>query len=152
MEVHSQLISADARRTELSSDYSRLEDHLTACENCAEESASMIELARELRGTQSAVTATNHLVRSTQMRVRERALQLREREERLSPLWISCTIASMWALISIPFLWEGFAWLGGHGRVANVIWQSGFVVAWLMPFGLAAALLLWLRGDKAIQH
>lgn len=77
---------------------------------------------------------------------------MRERQERISPLWISCAIASLWAMISIPFLWEGFAWLGSHGRVADLVWQSGFVVAWLMPFGLAAALLLWTRGDKAVQH
>jgi hypothetical protein len=55
-------------------------------------------------------------------------------------------------VLSIPLLWEGFAWIGNRGRVLDLVWQSGFVVAWLMPFGLIAALLLGTRGNKAIQH
>ena len=51
----------------------------------------------------------------------------------------------------MPLLWEGFAWIGNRGQVLDLVWQSAFVVAWLMPFGLIAALLLGTRGQKAIQ-
>ena len=139
-----QEVSAQQRR--------RLEEHLVACEACSEASRSMHEIANQLRSPQGGVNAGSYLVRTTQLRVRQRAMQMRERQERMSPLWISCAIASLWALISVPLLWEGFAWLGGRGMIADLVWQSSFVVAWLMPFGLVAALLLWTRGEKAIQH
>ena len=130
----------------------RLEEHLAACEACAEASRGMHEIANQLRSRAGGINAGSYLVRTTQLRVRQRAMQMRERQERMSPLWISCAIASLWALISVPLLWEGFSWLGGRGMVADLVWQSGFVVAWLMPFGLVAALLLWTLGEKAIQH
>ena len=128
-----------------------LEQHLRACDECVEAAESIIDVVSELRAGQSHVQASRYLVRATQARLYERGLQLREHQERSSPLWISCAIAFLWAVISVPLLWEGFSWIGNRGKMLDLVWQSAFVVAWLMPFGLIAAMLLGTRGNKAIQ-
>jgi hypothetical protein len=153
LETQSLMASPRTGRDEVSSSrLEQLEQHLRACDNCVEAAESIIDVVSELRAGHPDIQASRYLVRATQARLYERGLQLRERQEHTSPLWISCAIAFVWAVISIPLLWEGFAWIGNRGNLMSMVWQSAFVVAWLMPFGLIAALLLGTRGHKAIQH
>ncbi len=155
METQSLLASARTRNIEAEVSASRVEDleqHLRCCDNCVQAAEGIIDVVSQLRGAQTNIQAGRYLVRATQARLYERGLQLRERQERTSPLWISCAIAFLWAVISVPLLWEGFAWIGNRGKVLDLVWQSAFVAAWLMPFGLIAAMMLATRGQKAVQH
>jgi hypothetical protein len=153
METQALLASSRIRTEEVSSArLEHLEHHMRACDQCVDAAESIIEVVSELRAGHTNIQASRYLVRATQARLYERGLQVREGQERTSPLWISSVIAFLWAVLSVPLLWEGFAWIGNRGRVLDLVWQSAFVVAWLMPFGLIAALLLGTRGSRAIQH
>src|SRR5882724_4807658 len=127
METQSLLASARTRNNEAEISSSRLEhleQHLRACDNCVQAAGSIVDVVDQLRGAQTNIQASRYLVRATQARLYERGLQLRERQERTSPLWISCAIAFLWAVISVPLLWEGFAWIGNGGKVLDLVWQS----------------------------
>jgi len=69
----------------------------------------------------------------------------------MGPLWIACALAGLWALLSIPLIWEGAQWLAGHTNVSIVVWQTAAVFVWLMPAGLSVALGVWARGLQAVE-
>ena len=108
-----------------------LQSHLDTCPACCEHSES-IECARaEMRG--DVVYANPAMVRATQMRVRERAAEMRRQRETMRPLWISSALALVWAVLSMPLLWQGFAWLGRINHVPDLVWQTGFGIMALAP-------------------
>jgi uncharacterized membrane protein YqjE len=123
-----------------------LEQHLEGCAECAQ-SAALTERAIEaLRWV--AVSADPALVAATRQRVELRALELAERQARLLPLAVSCGLAALLSLVTLTYLWQGFAWLGEQWRLPALAWQAGFVSAWFLPTSLAAV-GLWMQSRTA---
>ena len=137
-------LSAKALVVDLDDDEQNwLEQHLSECPACVEEIALRKNMMSEMRIMP--MLASESLVRSTQLHVRERCMQLRLRETRMQPIWISCGLASAWTLFSTPFLWEEFDALGHMMRVPDLLWQMAFLVTWFTPAMMAAAVGFWLR-------
>lgn len=137
-------LSAKSLVSELNQDdRSWLERHVAACESCAEEIAVRNELLAQMRSIP--ISARECLVHSTQRRIRECCVQMRLRQTRMRPIWISCGLASFWALFSTPYLWEEFDAIGHMMRVPDMLWQMAFLVAWFTPAMTAAAVVFWLR-------
>jgi hypothetical protein len=42
----------------------------------------------------------------------------------------------------MPFLWQGFEWLGRTNKMPDVIWQTGFVIMALMPIAAVGTIAL----------
>jgi hypothetical protein len=76
------------------------------------------------------------------LRVRARAWELRQQQNNLRPLWISCVLAFTWAVVSMPFLWQGFEWLGRNQRLPEIVWQTGFVIMSLMPIAAVGTIAI----------
>jgi hypothetical protein len=77
-----------------------------------------------LQAASQEVVASRQLVRATQMRVRERAAEMEAQRERMSPLAVAVSIASVWALGSIPLTWEGFQMLATTWHLSTAVWQG----------------------------
>ncbi|MDP9264402.1 MAG: zf-HC2 domain-containing protein [Acidobacteriota bacterium] len=120
-----------------------LDEHLQGCAACAQSAALTQRAIGALRSV--AVSADRSLVELTQQRVRLRALELAERQERWLPLAVSCGFAALLSLVTLTYLWQGFAWMGEQWRLPALAWQAGFVSTWFLPTAVTAAALLWLR-------
>lgn len=135
------LVARDAQLSEQEEQF--LQTHLSECEPCSGQSEAIKNVTREMRG--SSVYANPTMVRATQMRVRARAAELRQQQETARPLWISSALALGWAVVSMPVLWQGFAWLGHTTRMPDLLWQSGFGVMALSPLTAVATIGLASR-------
>jgi predicted anti-sigma-YlaC factor YlaD len=125
------------------SQQTRLRAHLDGCAACRDYAQAAEQFVRSLRSVP--VAADLALVRTTQMRVRQRAHQLRHSQERMWLVWMSCVLVGLSTAITTPFLWRGFQWLGEWARVSSPVWQVGFMVFWISP-ALAASLIFLARG------
>lgn len=128
-----------------------LDLHVDGCTPCSAHRVALLETINGVHSQIGAVSASAALVRKTQSAVRHRAAQLQRDEERMGPLWIACMLAGLWALLSIPLIWEGTRWLAGHTSVSIFVWQTAAVFVWLMPAGLSVALGVWARGLRAVE-
>ncbi len=117
-----------------------LESHLAECHACARYAEQIAGVVGALRSV--SVVPRPGLVAVTQLRVRARAQELRERQERLRPLWIACAVAVLCSVVTTPYLWWGFEWLGHAIGVSDLLWQTGFVMSWTLPAILTAALVI----------
>lgn len=145
-EVHArarQLIAAARVEGISPSQQAWLEEHLETCGECAQEAAQTEQALEALRWV--AVSADPALVRATQQRVRQRAYELAERRARMLPFALSCGLAAALGLATLLPLWRGFEWIGESWGVPALIWQAGFLSAWLLPAVLTAVVMLWLR-------
>src|SRR3954470_19827538 len=87
-----------------------LQSHLAGCSACCEQSLAINSAVSEMRN--DVVYAQPAMVRATQLRVRARAAELHRQQETMRPLWIASALALAWAVMSMPLLWQGFAWMG----------------------------------------
>jgi hypothetical protein len=126
-----------------------LEQHLLDCPPCTEQSQQIDQSLNDMRQVSTSISATSALVRHTQLRVRQRAYELNQQDELMQPLWIACMLALGWVAFSVPFLWEGMKWLGSSFGMPELIWQSIFVITWLMPPSIGAGVSA-ARRKKAI--
>lgn len=124
-----------------------LDGHLAHCQQCAEEVAAREEMVAGLRS--NTVLAGDSLVLSTQLKVRERCVEMRLRETRMRPVWISCVLASAWAIFSAPYMWQAFDSIGHWLHIPDLLWQMGFLVTWFTPAMTGAAVAFWLRPQLA---
>jgi hypothetical protein len=134
--------SSSVESAEFESQREWLNAHLADCANCAEQKDGLTQAVRDMRMSSYSIMASQNLVRSTQLRVRARAWELRQQKDNLRPLWISCVLAFAWALLSMPFLWQGFEWLGHYEKMPDVVWQTGFVVMTLMPIAAVGTIAI----------
>ena len=128
-----------------------LDLHVDGCTPCSAHRVALLETINGVHSELGAVSASAALVRKTQSAVRIRAAEMQRTEERMGPLWIACMLAGLWALLSIPLIWEGTRWLAGHTSVSMFVWQTAAVFVWLMPAGLSVALGVWARGLHAVE-
>lgn len=126
-----------------------LEAHLASCDACREYAEAADELVRALRSVP--ITAGTELVRTTQARARAHAYQLQQQRERMWLIWISCLVVTLSAALTTPLLWQGFAWLGHWIRVPDLLWQTSFVMFWIVP-ALVASALFAVRGTYLGGH
>jgi hypothetical protein len=78
------------------------------------------------------VGASLELVRQTRLAVRSRAQQLQAARARSVPLWIATVISSVSMILTTPYVWQTFAWIGRMGELPGVVWQVGFLMWWFM--------------------
>jgi len=120
-----------------------LDAHLESCGACAERARLTAEALASLRAV--AVPVNPAIVNLAKARARMRAAELRQRDERLRPLWIACVFSWVMMLLTTPYFWSAFAWMGRAMRLPVPVWQAGFLLWWSLPATAAAIVLLWLE-------
>jgi len=122
--------------------------HLETCASCRAFAENAAETIHGLRAIP--IAAGRSLVSTTQMRVRHRALELQRHRERMWLVFVSCTVVTVFALISTIALWRGFEWLGARAQLASSVWQVAFLVFCVLPALIAGIALL--AKDKHLAH
>ena len=127
-----------------------LQSHLAECGECAREMEAIQTSLREVQAVSASIAAGSTLVRSTQLRVRARARELKKQEEFMRPLGIAAAVAFLWAGASMPFIWQGFQWLGSNNNLPDMVWVSGFIAMTLMPAAAVGTIALARSQQKAV--
>jgi hypothetical protein len=115
-----------------------LDDHLAQCDECSKEAHALALAINSLRTF--SVTARPDAVRRASAAVRARAEQIRQQRERAVPIWIAAAMSSAVAILTTPYTWAVFAWLGRLLQVSDITWQVGFLMWWFLPATLAGAI------------
>lgn len=131
-------------------DRESLNGHLAECAACRERASANERALQSLRS--NSITVNPALVGATQARVHWRARELRENQVRMRALWISCALSWILGVASAPLVWRAFQWVGLHASLPRMVWEAGFVLWWLLPASIAAALLAWQRQRTAHQE
>jgi hypothetical protein len=123
-----------------SADRQWLAAHLEECRNCA---ASASELSDALRSLRTApISLPSGLAARTQFRVQLRAQELRERAPHRRVLWTTCMVSWVLGVVSAPYVWHIFEWIGQHTGAPRLLLQIGFGLWWGVPALFAAAAVL----------
>jgi predicted anti-sigma-YlaC factor YlaD len=120
-----------------------LRAHLEGCEACRRYAEAASGVVQTLRSIPLAADA--RLVRATQMRVRFHASRLRETRERMWLVGLACLGVGLSATLTVPLLWQLFAWLGAWAGISTVVWETGLTFFFVAP-ALVVAVLLLARG------
>jgi hypothetical protein len=120
-----------------------LDAHLESCGACAERARLTAEALASLRTV--AVPVNPAIVGMAKARARMRAAELRQRDERRRPLWIACVFSWVMMLLTTPYFWSAFEWMGQAMRLPAPVWQAGFLLWWSLPATVAAIALLWVE-------
>jgi predicted anti-sigma-YlaC factor YlaD len=123
--------------------------HLDECEACRHYAEAANGVVRTLRSLPLA--ADSRLVRATQMRVRFHASRLRETRERVWLVGMACLGVGLSATLTVPFLWQLFAWMGEWAGVSTLVWQAGFMCFFIAP-ALVVSVLLLARGTHLTNN
>jgi anti-sigma factor RsiW len=114
-----------------------LDRHLESCVECSTEARALSAAVQSFRAIPIAVSSD--LARQTKMAVRMRAQQLQAARARSTPLWIATAISSVCMIVTTPYVWQAFAWLGRVASVPNGVWEVGFLMWWFLPATVLAA-------------
>jgi hypothetical protein len=120
-----------------------LDAHLASCGACAQRARLTTVAIASLRAV--VVPVNLAVVSMAKARARMRAAELRRRDERLRPLWIVCVFSWVMMLLTTPYFWSAFEWVGQAMRLPAPVWQAGFLLWWSVPATVAAIALLWLE-------
>jgi hypothetical protein len=124
------------------SDRTWLEAHLVACDECSIEAKALGFAIESLRTV--AVTADPDAVRRAMLAVHRRAEQMQQERESAIPLSIAAATSIVAAILTTPFAWSAFGWLGHLFHVSDIIWQLGFFLMWwFMPATVLSAIAGW---------
>lgn len=126
-----------------------LRAHLQECVACRDYAEAAGRAVRALRSQPWA--ADSALVRTTQMRVRQRALELQRQRERLWVICVCCVAVTLGTICTTAALWRGLEWLGQQAQMPDPIWQIGLVALGWMP-AIVAGILLLARGTHLADH
>ena len=120
-----------------------LDAHLRECAQCSREAVRAQELVHSFRSLPVAVP--RDLATRTQLRVRLRAQESAQTSPGSMFLWV--ITAASWALgiLSAPFVWRIFAWVGAELSVPKLVLEVGFVLWWTVPALIAVAVVLYQR-------
>jgi hypothetical protein len=124
-------------------DQSWLDAHLRECGDCSREAVRTQELAHSFRSLPVAVP--RDLAARAQLRVRLRAEESAQASPSSTFLWV--ITAASWALgiLTAPFVWRIFAWVGGELNLPKLVLEVGFVLWWTVPALIAFAVVLYQR-------
>jgi len=136
------LLAADRIEGISADDRTWLDAHLDACHSCSNEANSLVFAIDSLRA--HTVSADPDVVRRTTLAVHRRAEQKRQGQESAIPLSIAAATSSVAAVLTTPFAWSAFGWLGQLFHVSDIIWQLGFFLMWwFMPATVLSAIAGW---------
>ena len=123
--------------------------HLAECANCSAEDAHVAEALSALRAMQ--ISVPRNLSARTQLRVRLRAEELREHGPASRLVWAVAVMSWVFGLATAPFVWRGFAWLGGELHLPKLVWAAGVVLWWVIPALVATGIVLFgLKGRSGV--
>jgi anti-sigma factor RsiW len=127
-----------------------LEQHLAECTDCA----ATRERAQAVRAALHSVpvTASPAMVEATQKRMLRHALELSEREARRWMLTASVALATLFAWITVPLLWQASRWVGDMTAEPQAAALAIFLTTSLLPALLAGAAALALRHSGTSLH
>jgi predicted anti-sigma-YlaC factor YlaD len=126
-----------------------LRTHLDECATCRDYAQATSQVVRALRSVP--IAADTRLVRATQMRVRFHAARLRETRERMWLVGMACLAVGLTTTLTLPLLWRLFAWMGEQAGVSTLVWQTGFMLFFIVP-ALVVSVLLLARGTHVKSH
>jgi anti-sigma factor RsiW len=119
-----------------------LEKHLAACPNCAQEAQELGTVIESLRGGFE-VTASPELVEHTKLAVR-RQIELSNSEPARSALiCIATALSSACMILTTPYVWRTFEWIGRTANLPDGAWELGFLMWWFLPATALAAVAAW---------
>ena len=131
------------------SEESWLEAHLADCELCRAALHSSQEVVRGLR--RASVMAPKDLASRAQLRVRLRAPEIEPPSQGAYWLWILTAASWMLGVLTAPFVWRIYAWVGEHAGVPRLALQLAFVLWWAVPAFVALAIVLHQRTVASAQ-
>jgi anti-sigma factor RsiW len=128
-------ISADDRKW--------LHQHLESCPRCSRYADSIENTLRSLRSLSIRVDPA--LIKATRMAVQLRARELQERPSRMLSLWVFSALSWILGIVTAPPLWRAFEWVGRKAGVPDFMWQMGFVLWFILPALIVAAVLMFQK-------
>jgi hypothetical protein len=126
-----------------SADQVWLDAHLRECGECAGEIACTGQLLQALRSVPVAVP--RDLAVRTQLRVRLRAQESASTAGSGAVLWIITAASWLLGILSAPFVWRVFAWVGWQLNLPKPVLEFGFVLWWTVPALIAVGAVLHQR-------
>jgi len=126
-----------------------LDSHLSCCAECAGWQLATGRAVALFRGVSALPRPA--LVADTQRKVHDRALELRRQAALQRPLWIACAFSWLWMLLTTPYFWRAFAWLGGAIGVPAPVWQAAFLMGWFLPATIAGAVVAWKQSHRSVH-
>jgi hypothetical protein len=64
---------------------------------------------------------------------------------------MACLGVGLSATLTVPFLWQLFAWVGEWANVSSWVWQAGFLCFFIAP-ALVVSVLLLARGTHLTNN
>ncbi len=125
-----------------------LNGHLDECVPCAALAESTDRAVRSLRSV--SVHVDPALINRTRLSVFLRARELRERRVQMLPLWISCALSWVLGVVSAPYVWRGFEWIGHRVGAPDLMWQMAFVLWWTLP-AVAVVAIVTVKKPQATE-
>lgn len=120
-----------------------LEEHLAGCDACRTALHSTQELLRALR--RAPVIAPKDLASRAQLRVHLRAREIEPPAKGAYWLWILTAVSWLLGVLTAPYVWHVYAWIGEHAGVPRLALQFAFVLWWAVPALIALAIVLHQR-------
>ena len=108
-----------------------LRAHLEECDFCGEHARQTDRALRSLRSV--AIPLPDGLARRTQFRVHLRAQELRERQPQRRAIWLACVVSWAFGIVSAPYAWRLFRWMGESAGAPKLVWEVGFGLWWTIP-------------------
>ena len=121
-------------------DHSWLSAHLAECESCAAADTQLADALAALRRMH--INVPRNLAGRTQLRVRMRAAEMREHSPANRLIWAVAVMSWIFGLATAPFVWRGFAWVGGELHLPKLVWMAGVVLWWVVPALVATGIVL----------
>ena len=118
-----------------------LDSHVAVCEACANEASLLSASIASWRALN--VTAPAGLLQRTTLAVGRRAEQRRLEREPTLFLWLAAGLATLWAILTTPYVWAAFSWMGRLAHAADIVWQLAFVMWWFLPASVLGAAAGW---------
>src|SRR5262245_59967301 len=118
-----------------------LEEHLAGCAECSNEAQGLASSIDALRSF--SVTAPPATVRRTMLAVHLRIEQRRVQRDESLPLWIAIAVSTLLVIVTTPYTWWAFAWMGRVLDVPAAVWQATFLMWWFMPATVVSAVTGW---------
>jgi anti-sigma factor RsiW len=128
-----------------------LEDHLAGCPNCAQEAQELRTAVESVHGAFN-VSASPELVENTKRAVRRRLEVLKSEPARSTPIWIATALSSGCMILTTPYVWRTFEWIGRIANLPDGAWELGFLMWWFLPATVLAAAVAWRRGKENVWN
>lgn len=117
-----------------------LATHLHACPQCSQAALETGNALKVLRGI--AVPLPKGLADRTKFRVQLRAQELRVGEPRRIWVWVVCAMSWAFGIVSAPYVWQVFEWIGRYTGAPKLLLEFGFGLWWTIPAIVAGAIVL----------